>query len=381
METSIEVIEWCFWSSLVLWRVALTVLCKYWWVTVLLVVGAIGGVVTRPLWSIAGRRLGAVFAFVYKWSTLARMYLRRYRRFVNGPAVQGRQAAERRWKAFEAIWATPMIVLEAREEHTEGLGRLLHKWLEAYHALWCVFLPDVLELSCKSTAKYWKGSKVECRRTVDRANCVCRGFWAFASLLAYALFYTVVFVYDFVERVCQGTVGVAVLLLTLNYMLAEGGLVVGDGLVPDETVVRWSCYVVATCVASHLCGATSGGRSPLKMAEDRYSQWQQDLEELEQAERLSEAFWRADGCVGDTKPVRTLGGLRAEQRELRAKMQADKLEAARRGRRVSVGEDVPSRNGHHRSYYTDDRSTCYRLLEDQLLDDAVSGQSSISEGR
>ncbi|EGZ09753.1 hypothetical protein PHYSODRAFT_258890 [Phytophthora sojae] len=176
-----------------------------------------------------------------------------------------------------------MIVFEARGEYTEGLGRLLHKWLEAYHALWCVSLPDVLELSCKLTAKYWKGSKAECRRTVDRASCVCRGFWAFVSLLAHALFYTVVFVYDFVERVCQGTVGVAVLLLTLNYMLADGGLAIGDGLVPDETVVRWSCYVVATCVASHLLKwyeATSGGRAPLKMAEDRYPQLQQDLEEL-----------------------------------------------------------------------------------------------------
>ncbi|EGZ13910.1 hypothetical protein PHYSODRAFT_335615 [Phytophthora sojae] len=272
------------------------------------------------------------------WRSGDEAAVERYRRFVNGPAVEDRPAAERRWKAFEAIWATPMIVLEARGEHTEGLGRLLHKWLEAYHALWCVFLPDVLELSCKSTAKYWKGSKAECRRTVDRASCVCRGFWAFVSLLAYALFYTVVFVYDFVERVCQGTVGVAVLLLTLNYILADGGLVVGDGLVPDET---------------------------------------QDLEELEQAERLSEAFWRADGCVGDKKPVRTLSGLRAEQRELRAKMQADKLQAARRGRRVSVGEDVPSRNGHHRSYYTDDRSTNDRLLEDQLWDDGVARSAAM----
>nr|KAE8937361.1 hypothetical protein PF009_g12732 [Phytophthora fragariae] len=153
-----------------------------------------GGVVTRPLWRIAGRLIGAVFGFVFKWLTLLKVCVRRYRRFVDGPSVQGRPSTERRWKTFEAIWATPMVVLEARGEHEDGLGRLMYKWLEAYHALWCVFLPDVLELSCKSTVKYWRGSRAECRRTVDHACCVWRGLWAFLSLSAYAVFYTVVYV-------------------------------------------------------------------------------------------------------------------------------------------------------------------------------------------
>ncbi|KAE8971142.1 hypothetical protein PF006_g23431 [Phytophthora fragariae] len=175
-----------------------------------------GGVVTRPLWRIAGRLIGAVFGFVFKWLTLLKVCVRRYRRFVDGPSVQGRPSTERRWKTFEAIWATPMVVLEARGEHEDGLGRLMYKWLEAYHALWCVFLPDVLELSCKSTVKYWRGSRAECRRTVDHACCVWRGLWAFLSLSAYAVFYTVVYVYDLVEKICQGTVGGGVLLLTIN---------------------------------------------------------------------------------------------------------------------------------------------------------------------
>ncbi|KAE8885274.1 hypothetical protein PF007_g24743 [Phytophthora fragariae] len=61
-------------------------------------------------------------------------------------------------------------------------------------------------------------------------------------------------------------------------------------------------------------------------------------------------------------------------------MRADKLEAARRGRRVSVGEDVPSTIGHHRSY-ADDRSIGDLLLEEQLVDDTENEQSSISEKR
>ncbi|KAE9008565.1 hypothetical protein PR003_g16468 [Phytophthora rubi] len=280
-----------------------------------------------------------------------------------------------------------MVVLEARGEHEDGLGRLMYKWLEAYHALWCVFLPDVLKLSCKSTVKYWRGSRAECRRTVDRACCVWRGLWAFLSLSAYAVFYTVVYVYDFVEMVCQGAVGVGVLLLTINYILADGGLTTDGGLSPEATVMQGSCVVVVTIgVASRLLKryeAASGGRSPAKMAVDSYADWLREVEELQQAERLSEAFWRADGSVGRPKPVCTLSGLRAQQRALRAKMKADKEEeTARRGRRVPVGEDVPSGNGGHRLGYGHDRSpvarqsTCELLLEEQLFEDELTEQSS-----
>ncbi|KAE9014554.1 hypothetical protein PR001_g15108 [Phytophthora rubi] len=164
-----ELIEWCLWHSLSLWKIAWWLLRNHWPTALLLLIGAVGGVVTRPLWRIARRLMGAVFGFAFKWLTLLMVCVRRYRRFVDGPSVQGRPSAERRWKTFEAIWATPMVVLEARGEHEDGLGRLMYKWLEAYHALWCMFLPDVLELSCKSTVKYWRGSRAECRRTVDRA--------------------------------------------------------------------------------------------------------------------------------------------------------------------------------------------------------------------
>ncbi|KAE9301606.1 hypothetical protein PF008_g22714 [Phytophthora fragariae] len=358
METASELIEWCLWHSLSLWKIVWWLLRDHWPTVLLLLTGDVGGV----------------------WLSLLKVCARRYRRFVNGPSVQGRPSAERRWKTFEAIWATPMVVLEARGEHEDGLGRLLYKWLEAYHALWCVFLPDVLELSCKSTVKYWRGSRAECRRTVDRACYVWRGLWAFLSLSVYAVFYTVVYVYDFVEAVCQGTVGVGVLLLTINYVLSDARLN------PDATVMQWSCVVATIGVASYLLKsyeAVSGGRSPVKMAEDSYADWLREVEELQQAERLSEAFWRADWSVGRPKPVRTLSGLRAQQRALRAKMKADKEEeTARRGRRVPVGEDVPSGNGGHRVGYGLDRSpvvrqsTCELLLEEQLVEDELTEQSS-----
>ncbi|GMF31356.1 unnamed protein product [Phytophthora fragariaefolia] len=170
----------------------------------------------------------------------------------------------------------------------------MYKWLEAYHALWCVFLPDVVELSYMSTVKYWRGSRAECRHTADRARCVGRGLWVFLSLSAYAMIYTVVYVYDFDEAVCQGAVGVGLLLLAMNYMFADGGFATDGGRSPDADVMQWSYVVTAIGVASRLLKryeASSGGRSPVKMAEDCYAGWIRDIEELQQAERLSEAFW------------------------------------------------------------------------------------------
>ncbi|KAE9048413.1 hypothetical protein PR001_g3814 [Phytophthora rubi] len=90
-------------------------------------------------------------------------------------------------------------------------------------------------------------------------------------------------------------------------------------------------------------------RSLLELARDGYAYWCLALEEQEQAERLSEAFWRMDGG-GDAPrtPVRTRSGLQAERRALKAKRERDAAVEPRRGRRVPVGEDVPSWNGGRR---------------------------------
>ncbi|GMF55218.1 unnamed protein product [Phytophthora fragariaefolia] len=191
--------------------------------------------------------------------------------------------AERRWKAFEALWATPIVVLEARGEHREGLGRLLHTWLDAYHALWCVFLPDVLESGWKSSVKYRIGSKAEGRRTVDRALCVCRGFGAVTILLVYAIFYTVVYFYDVFEAVCQGVLGVGVVISATNYWWFAGFADNGD-LLLDESVLLFTCAVVGISLASHLLRwyeSCVGELSPAKMASNHYAEWQCDLEELD----------------------------------------------------------------------------------------------------
>ncbi|KAE9046576.1 hypothetical protein PR002_g1575 [Phytophthora rubi] len=87
------------------------------------------------------------------------------------------------------------------------------------------------------------------------------------------------------------------------------------------------------------------------------------MEDRAQIERLAQAFWKEDGGVGPVPrdAVEALRAARAARddaresranhrelwKEVRAVGEAD--EEPRRGRRSTVGEDVPSGNGPYRS--------------------------------
>eukprot|EP00644_Phytophthora_capsici_P010185 jgi/Phyca11/120528/e_gw1.41.193.1 len=390
MELLTEFVRWCYWALNAGLPLLRRTVRAHRAGLLRALVGVLAWMITKPMWGVLGRLCWTVFCFGYKWADIVKASIRRYRRFVSGPSVKDRPSAERRWKMYEALWVTPMVVLEAKKEHEDGLGRLLHKWLEAFHAWWCVFLPDSLELGFRSTVKYWVGSKAECRRTVDRACCVGRGFWSFVSLLLYAVFYTVIYVYEFVEWACWGVTGVGILVAAANYLAATGSFTAEDGVVQDEGTVKATGTVVFIRAASRLLRwyeTSSGGRSPMEMAGDRYARWMKDLEEQEQAERLSEAFWRMDGYVGPRPIVPTLSELHAERCANRERLQElERERAARRGRRVSFGEDVTSENNGHRlgdgydRTVPDNRSVNYQVREDQLYEDALDNPTVAHSG-
>lgn len=281
-----------------------------------------------------------------------------------------------------------MVVLEDEAESEDGLGRLAHRWLEAYHALWCVFLPDVLELSCKSTVKYWIGSSAKCHRTMDRACCVFRAFASLLGLFAYAGLYTAVYVYEFVEWILYGSCGVGALLLLGNYVLAERHFGVDGGFAWNDDVVLASGWTVLLAATSRLLRwgeASKGRRTPKQVAEDRYARWTKDLEEQEQAERLSEAFWKADGCVGLKPKVRRLSEVRARRDAHRARKTDQGPTGARRGRQASVGEGVTSGSGGHRLGHGEFRyppphfSTADQIRVGHAFDEAMQGHDGVTE--
>ncbi|KAG3161566.1 hypothetical protein PC128_g20767 [Phytophthora cactorum] len=164
-----------------------------------------------------------------------KMCITRYRHYVRGPAVQNQPWTTKWWKTYEAQLATYM---GARKEHLNGLGRLVYKCLDAIHAYWCVFLPDSASLAKDTTVKYWHGFKVELKRIWSRVWFVERASWTDVSLMAYAMFYGVLFLYEIIEGVCFGWPGVVVLTLVMNYPYGEnedvveiGGISLGHGAV------------------------------------------------------------------------------------------------------------------------------------------------------
>ncbi|KAG3241196.1 hypothetical protein PI124_g13934 [Phytophthora idaei] len=181
---------------------------------------------------------------------------------------------KRWWKMFEAMPATPVVVVSTHEEHLRGLGRLLYKWIDAYHAYWCVFLPETVENGWNGVAKYWNGLQVEWTRTVGRSCIVVRVVWDVASLLIYSAFYAVLFVNEGLEGVCQGWIGVGMVLATVNYYyLCDHGVVVREGLVLDRQVVLLSIGVVMAGALSRIWYVfEEDGRSPGRMILDGYAE-------------------------------------------------------------------------------------------------------------
>ncbi|KAI9989976.1 hypothetical protein PInf_020282 [Phytophthora infestans] len=66
--------------------------------------GAVGWMITKPLWCVVGRIVGAVLEFVIKWTGLCKTCIRRYRIFADYVRIAERTSAVRRWKLYEALF-------------------------------------------------------------------------------------------------------------------------------------------------------------------------------------------------------------------------------------------------------------------------------------
>ncbi|KAE9314739.1 hypothetical protein PR003_g19165 [Phytophthora rubi] len=316
METVANALLWSLEGSVSLvatgWAFALA--HWHWWLV--LTVFATVWTVTAPLRGLIGRLLLTTSSFVYRWTEITKACLHRYRKYLRKPEMLERPWYSRWHKSAEALIGTPMVVLVARKEHLDGLGRLLYKWLDAQDAWWCVFLPDTLEEHTgrqPTTGKAYMSSRLE-RLTV------------------------------------------------LGYSSGRFGRC-------SRTVVDASVGVVLIGCVSRLWHLFETDEpSPLDRVSERYQEWQLAMEEQEQAEQLADAFWRMDGGAGRAPAgaadaVRAANADRRALRESRARQRArwgsvraaefakaeNAKEEARRGRRGVVGEDVPSENGPYRS--------------------------------
>ncbi|OWZ12499.1 hypothetical protein PHMEG_00014326 [Phytophthora megakarya] len=177
----ITAIPWCYWTIRTYWRELGCAL-----------VGALLWTITQPLRSVAGRFSTATSMFVDKWMETSLMCFHRYRRYIGKSSVRNKPRCVRYWIMFEAFWVTPLVVLEARREHEDGLGRLLHKLITLYG----VFLPNLVKYSWTSARKYGNGIRMEWRRSSSRAWCACKWAWTLSYVLVFGRLYLIIFSYD-----------------------------------------------------------------------------------------------------------------------------------------------------------------------------------------
>jgi len=110
-----------------------------------------------------------------------------------------------------------MVELTVQGEHTYGFGRVIYKFCDAFHNYWFVFVPETGEYGWKATVAYKEDLRSKWGATFDRAWLVLRTAWTLVFMVGYAVAYCVLGAYDLVETVCQGWLGVVVVLLTLDY--------------------------------------------------------------------------------------------------------------------------------------------------------------------
>ncbi|KAG2776439.1 hypothetical protein PC129_g19584 [Phytophthora cactorum] len=176
----------------------------------------------------------------------------------------------------------------------------------------------------RGVAKYWNGLHVEWKRTVGRSGVVIRANWSVSLLIADLVFYTVLFIYEGIEIVCQWWFGVGVVLVAVNYCyLCEEGVLKGEVLILNHQVVLLSIGTVMTGVLSKIWSLfEKDGRSPKEIVSDGFAEWCSQMKEMGQVENLSQEFWRLDDAVPTSKKkiVRTRNAAQAEKRALQSKM-------------------------------------------------------------
>ncbi|KAG3239263.1 hypothetical protein PI124_g15790 [Phytophthora idaei] len=113
----------------------------------------------------------------------------------------------------------PIAVLRDYEARIGITGRLCLKWCEAFHHSCCLFVPDAIQLLWVSSCKYVRATGEAVVAVIDRTGDFIVGAYLLASLLLSILIYLPRLVYESVEGVLRGWMGVMLIVLIVDVYL------------------------------------------------------------------------------------------------------------------------------------------------------------------
>lgn len=186
-------------------------------VHVALVVGAVlAWVVTTPLRDVGWTLMANLCALCWKHVELSLRVAEGYVAVIKDDELRALQTGEYLWALFEAIFAVPMEVIEARKEEYGAYGVLAFKGWDFLRELWCVYVPDTLQQLCSSSCCYAWGWLNACVASYRRAHGLVSGaFWAIMLVLAVCV-YVPLTVLRVLEVLLRGWKGVLITLLLVN---------------------------------------------------------------------------------------------------------------------------------------------------------------------
>ncbi|ETP28391.1 hypothetical protein F442_22315 [Phytophthora nicotianae P10297] len=111
----------------------------------------------------------------------------------------------------------PIAVLQDYEARFGITGRLCLRWCEAFHHSCCLFVPDAAQLLWVSTCTYARATGEATAAVIERTGDFLMGIYLAVSLLLSLLVYLPRLVYESVEGVLGGPLGVLVVFMVDVY--------------------------------------------------------------------------------------------------------------------------------------------------------------------
>ncbi|ETP46588.1 hypothetical protein F442_07186 [Phytophthora nicotianae P10297] len=199
---------------------------NYWVLAISAVAGVVVWVVTTPLRNVSWAFLDivvdngrAVYFFAY---TCGDRYLEAARN-ANGLALP---PLENACALVSLTFLIPIAVLQDYEARFGITGWLCLRWCEAFHHSCCLFVPDAVQLLWVSTCKYARATGEATVAVIERTGDFLMGIYLAASLLLSLLVYLPRLVYESVEGVLGGPLGVVlvVFMVDVYFEFARGKL-------------------------------------------------------------------------------------------------------------------------------------------------------------
>ncbi|ETO58381.1 hypothetical protein F444_23243 [Phytophthora nicotianae P1976] len=214
--------RWITWAGAAELR-EVTGTTNHWALVSSAVAGIVVWVVTTPLRNVSWAFLdsvvdcgSAVYFFAYSCGD-------RYLEAARNANALALPSLEYACALISLAFLIPIAVLQDYESRFGITGRLCLRWCEAFHHSCCLFVPDAVQLLWVSTCRYARATGEATVAVIERTGDFLMGVYLAVSLLLSMLVYLPRLVYESVEGVLRGPLGVVLAVFVVDVYFEKTG--------------------------------------------------------------------------------------------------------------------------------------------------------------